>query len=114
MKNYELTYLISPGLSEEERKNLCQRVISALGVQPETREESPSWTSFNFLAEPEKIKDIEQKLKDGTLIKRYLILAKKPRKLKIKFAGESVPQKTTERPKVELKEIEKKLDEILK
>ena len=123
MKQYELIYLILPGLSEEEQKSLSQRVASFIGTQPENKQGNAFWVSFNFGAEPEKIKDIEKQLKAEPSIKKYMIVKKeihKPESLirkRRKIVKEELtekPKTKMEKPKVELKEIEKKLDEILK
>ncbi len=69
--------------------------------------------TLNFQMNPENVKNLEKKLKEEKKILRYLILAKKASR-KIKPARrESAAVKSTPRPKVELKEIEKKLEEIL-
>ena len=117
MKLYELTYIISPKLVEEERKKLSERVVSHIEAQPTSQQAISSFLiTLNFYTEPEKIQEIEKKLKEEQGIVRYMILKKvvseakhskrMPRKPLIK------PVKTEEK-KVELKEIEKKLEEIL-
>ena len=109
-------------MAESERENLSQRVVSYLGVQPENKQENAFWVSFSFSAEPEKIKDIEEQLKAELLIKKHMIVKKEIRrpesllhiKRTMKEEITKKPKTQTEKPKVELKEIEKKLDEILK
>ena len=108
MKLYELTYLAPPGLSEEEQKNLSQRVVSYMETQPEKQQGNYFWVSFDFYTEPEKIKALEEKLKDESLIQRYMILKKKVGRAR------EIKKLKPAKPKVELKEIEKKLDEILR
>ena len=51
MKLYELTYLAPPGLSEEEQKNLSQRVVSYMETQPEKQQGNYCWVSFDFYTE---------------------------------------------------------------
>jgi ribosomal protein S6 len=65
--------------------------------------------SIYFFLEPEKIKQLEKKLKEDERILRYLIVSEKaPEKAK-------VPSKKVSKPKkVELKDIEEKIEEILK
>jgi small subunit ribosomal protein S6 len=133
MNNYELTYLISPELSEEEAKNIQEKTISLLqkegGALNEVKlpikkklaylikkQREAFLCDFNFYLEPEKLGGLEKVLKSEKKILRYLILAKpkikitKVRKRQIKVIS-NVPAKEK---KVELKEIEKKLEEILK
>lgn len=148
MKLYEITYLISPDLSEEELKG-CQEKItsliqeeggvlvdeaslhlplhpvsqgSAIEVKPpvrktlaypikKKREAFLSTLSFQIL--PERLRSLEKKLKGESNLLRYQILTKKlPKKVKVISAKK--PKKIVKpKPKVELKEIEKKLEEIL-
>ena len=118
MKLYELTYLPLPGISEDEQKTLSERVISALETSPVSQHSNGFLTTMDFNAEPEKIKEIQEKLKQETQIKRCLILNKRPVKFKARILRRAEFSKKvaeeTSKPKVELQEIEKKLDEILK
>jgi len=118
MKLYELTYLPLPGLSEDEQKTLSERVISALKTTPISHHSNGFLTTMDFNSEPEKIKEIEEKLKDEAQIQRCLILKKKLVRFKARILRRAEFSKKIEKeagkPKVELKEIEKKLDEILK
>ncbi len=111
MKNYELTCIISPDFSEEN-------LMSYLPTRPMKKELTSSLISLEFQAEPDQIKPLEKKLKDDSQIQRYMILVKKPARLQAKpVKPKRVPRESkvhAEKSKVELKEIEKKLDEILK
>ena len=132
MKIYELTYLISSDLSEEEAGHLYGEIISLIQEEGgiSVKEESPfkkklayavkkqfqaylSTVSFQLM--PEKLSALEKKIKTKDKILRYLLLTKPPVK-KMKFARISKKariEKPTKEKKVELKEIEKKLEEIL-
>ena len=118
MKLYELTYLPLPGISEDERKTLQDRVISALETSPVSNHSNGFLTTMDFNSEPEKIKEIEEKLKTDPQIQRCLILKKKLVRFKARILRRAEFSKKLEKevskPKVELQEIEKKLDEILK
>ncbi len=118
MKLYELTYLPLPGISEDKQKALSERVISALETTPVSNHSNGFLTTMDFNTEPEKIKEIEEKLKQETQIQRYLILQKKFVRFKARILRRAEfskkIEKKTEKSKVELQEIEKKLDEILK
>ena len=118
VKLYELTYLSLPGLSEDEQKTLLEKVVSVSGIQPVNQHSSGFFNTLDFNCEPEKIKEIEEKLKQEPQIKRYLIVKKIISRIRTRFprrAEFSVkPEKKTAKSKVELQEIEKKLDEILK
>lgn len=75
---------------------------------------------LSFSLEPAKIVELDKKLKSETQIIRYLLLTKTPPKSKIevpKILPKAQEARTKGKPgevKVELKEIEKKLEEILK
>jgi len=157
MKNYELTYLISPDLSEEELKIFSGKISNFIQEETGTLEKTtgPSkkklgysikkkeeafLVTLNFSLSPEKLGNLEKKLKSENQILRYIILTKKaPEKTpllrrqpqtdpsqtktnlgmisketlpKIKKLPE-VPPKITKPKKVELKEIDKKIEEIL-
>lgn len=118
MKLYELAYLPLPGLSEEEQKTLSDRVISFLGTQPVSQHSSGFMVTVDFNSEGEKIGEIEAGLKKEPQIQRYLLLKKKPVRFRARIMRRAEfsnkMDKKTEKPKVELQEIEKKLDEILK
>jgi len=129
MKNYELTLLISPDLSEEELKLLKEKIISLIQKEggilnqespltkkslafPIKKRQSAYFVTLDFQILPEKIEDLEKKLKGEGKILRYLISVKTPIKEvfpKIKKLAKIEKPKA----KVELKEIEKKLEEIL-
>jgi len=119
MKTYELTYLISPDLSEKEVFSFQEKIISliqeaggTLGeVKTPVRKKMAYLSTLNFHLDPEKLGSLEKKLKSEQKILRYLILKKKILK-KIPEILIEKPKRIV-RPKVELKEIEKKLEEIL-
>lgn len=130
MRNYELTYLISPDFSEEELKNLENKIVSFIqeegGVLNQATPFSKkrlaypvkkktlaflSTLSFNFAQE--KLANLEKKLKSEGQIPRYLILAKPIVKEVALPVKKLLKLKKPPKKKVELKEIEKKLEEIL-
>ncbi len=143
MKKYELIYFISLNLSGEEAKSLSQKVSGFIEKQGKLeRTEDPrkkkmaypvkeafmSVIIFSF--EPDQLKILESKLKADTQIIRYMITIKKAikkvpeRKLK-KILSPKEPERLsflkprkeeihTETKKVELKEIDQKIEEILK
>jgi len=131
MQFYELTYLISSDLPEKEIKTLQSKIISliqekggVLGVEEKlpfkrklaypVKEQSQAYLGvINFQLAAEKLIDLEKKIKLENQILRYLILAKKePRVAKFPKKPPRSLRKMV-KPKVELKEIEKKLEEIL-
>lgn len=131
MKNYELTYLISTDASGEELKNLPEKIKSFIqeeeGAIKKTTEPSKTklgypikekgqgfLTVLNFSLSPEKIANLEKKLKAENQILRYMILNKDlPEKI-LRSKRTRPELKTKESEKVELKEIDKKIEEILK
>jgi len=139
MKYYELTYLISPELNEEEIKNFSQKIQSFIqtesGILDETKtptkiklgypinkSNSAYLVSVEFHLSPEKLATLEKKLKNENQVLRFMILTKKSsttlKSLKTSKGLSQTAKKSESAPikkekKVELKEIEKKLDEIL-
>jgi len=130
MKNYELIYLISSDVSREELKNLSEKIKSFIqeekGAIKKTREPSKTklgcrikakgeafLSILNFSFHPEKIANLEKKLKGENQILRYMILNKDLSE-KILYPKRTRSElKTKEPEKVELKEIDKKIEEIL-
>ena len=136
MRFYTLTYLISLELSEEEIKNLREKINSLIqeegGILDFATQQRMSvkkklgylikkrgsaiLDQVNFQLNPEKLGNFEKKLKENSQILRYLILANKLPKAILTSEKPLVrPKREIEKPKakVELKEIEKKLEEIL-
>ncbi len=136
MKHYELTYLISPDLSQEEANSLSMKInsliqekkailgktMSVLKKQlayPIEKKTIAYLSSLNFQMEPKELKELKKQVKSESKILRYLILFKeKPQKkatAPVKRLKKIIKLKTkpVSKPKVELKEIEKKLEEIL-
>ena len=132
MKNYELTYLIPLDLSEQEIEDLSDKVSGF--VQQEEgkiekltkpskrrlgypiREKSEVFLiSLDFSLAPERLITLEKNLKSENQILRYIITIKeKASETKERVARKAKP---VLRPgtgeKVELKEIDKKIEEIL-
>ncbi len=127
MKHYELTYLISPDLSEKEVFFLQEKIISLIQeaggtldeVKTPARKKMAYLATLNFHLSPEKLESLEKKLKSEGQVLRYIILNKprsKPLTTFRKRMAEgkpTTPEKKVAGGKVELKEIEKKLEEIL-
>jgi len=132
MKLYELTYLISPEFSEEELKSLNEKINSLIqkgtGVLNEVKlpikkklverikkQREAFLINLSFYLEPEKLGSLEKELKSEKKILRYLILAKPKIKIaKVRKRPTKVISKIpVKEKKVGLKEIEKKLEEIL-
>ena len=150
MTLYELFYLISPDISEDEMKKISDKILDSIkqekGEIKKTREPlvkklgypikkqiSAYMLSFDFNLEKEKLSVIKEKLSQESKILRYDISVKKirrkeekipRRKLLFKETAKTEPfkdekTKIAEKPrikkegKVELNEIEKKLEEIL-
>ncbi|MDD2696939.1 MAG: 30S ribosomal protein S6 [Candidatus Pacebacteria bacterium] len=133
MKNYELTYLVSSELPEEEVKSLQAKIASFVQEEggflveegmflrrklayPIKKQSQAYLVIFVFQLDPQKLANLEKKLKAESQILRYLLLIKlpqRPRKIRA-FIRKPVEEKPEKEKKVELKEIEKKLEEILK
>jgi small subunit ribosomal protein S6 len=125
MNFYELNYLISAELSIEEIKNLQEKINSFLREEggeieksglpikkklayPIKKKNEAYFGNLDFYLSPEKLENFEKKIKKEEKILRYLILKKKVEK-KVEIPKPKIKKEK----KVELKEIEKKLEEIL-
>lgn len=145
MKLYELTYLLSPELSQEERQELLEnitgllrekgavlegslpsvlkklgypiKVIKDFSSRKKEKKERGYLTSIDFRVDKGKAKEIQEKISGLKGIIRFMLFSKKERQdLTKKKISSFTPSRTLkEKPekKVELKEIEKKLEEIL-
>ena len=125
MKLYELTYLISHEFSEEQAKEFSQKICSLVqeekgvldAVNPLMRKRQNEFyvTTLNFRCDPENLEALRKKLSMEKQISRYMLL-NKPRissKLKKERIKPIKPIIETKEKKVELKNIAKKLEEIL-
>ena len=132
MRFYEITYLISPDVSEEEVKSIQEKITSLVrggGILinnpffqkralacPIKKRHWAVFGTFSFQIKPEGLPEFEKKLRSEPRIIRYLLTRKDERK-----KGSEIPRpsafkkksKSPKREKVELKEIDKKLEEIL-
>lgn len=136
MKKYELTYLASPELSENGIKTLQEKISSFIqkdegflnetSMAPQKRLAYPikkRVTAYlvilNFQLDPKKLQEFEKKLRTETDILRHMVIVKpifrkietRPRRMPISRISEKTPKPKS---KVEIAEIEKKLEEILK
>jgi small subunit ribosomal protein S6 len=137
LKYYELSYLINPELSEEEVKTLSEKVSTyiqeAKGIldmaeipvkkrlgYPIKEKRTAYFIATKFHLEDGNLETLEKNLKAESQILRFIIVGLKPMKItgkiekttraeeiKNNLKSDTVPKK------VELKEIEKKLEEIL-
>ena len=143
MKQYELTYLSSAELSDEESKSLLEEInnfiIQENGLLGKTENIGRRMTAYpikkknegfltivNFNSETAGVKDIEKKLKSDNRILRYLISTKKSESLKpdssylkkrrVSLLNEGIGLKkpSAKEKKVELVDLDKKIDENLK
>lgn len=134
MKTYELTSLINPELAEEQTNKLLSQIESILQANGgilienkkqgivnlgyEIKNQKKSFLSvIKFQMEPEKQKIFQQKLKEIPEILRFAIFSFKPARLgKKAFKIEKRPAKpikALKQKKVELKDIEQKLEQLL-
>lgn len=140
MKIYEITLLISPELSDDELKSLQERISSLIQAQegklidknslvkkdlayPINKKVEAFLMTLSFYLAQEKLAFLEKELRQEPKILRYIILKKRerefakigPKRIELgirKFFRREIPTEKLKQ-KVELKEIEKKLDEIL-
>ena len=137
MKQYELSYLITPDLSDQEVTVFCEKINSLIqdkgGVlgkmlaekkiklgYPIKKKATAFIKTVNFHLSPEKLPDLEKSLKETKEILRYFIVTpkeiKKPIEKELVFKASSkeveTKQKKEVKEKVELKDIDEKLKEI--
>ena len=124
IRYYQLAYLLSPELKKEEIEKIKKDLASFFEKEgildkveeplkrtlfyPIKKKTEAFLGTIYFYLEPQKIKELEKELKKEEKILRYLIVSEKAPK-KVKVEG-----KIKKPEKVELEEIEKKLEEILK
>jgi len=130
MRYYEISILISPDLSEKELDALKEKVFSFIQEEqgilvknsdpvqktlgyPIKKKQQAFFLTIDFQLNPESLEKIKNKLKKESEILRFLLLNKKTSRTK---ETETKRPRTFHQPaktKVELKEIEEKLEEIL-
>ncbi len=140
MKKYELTILISPDLTEQEVRTVEDEISAVIEEKgtliglstPNKRElgyeinkkRSAYIMDIRFSAEPDFLLDFNKKLKEKKEILRYVLLIKhdpkpekeprkKENKTTIDFKSEVTSSPNKSRQKVEIGDIDKKIDEIL-
>ena len=126
-KFYELTYIASPILEEKELEALKDKIKNLIVEQggkieselapvkvklgyPIKKFEEGFLTTLEFDYSPEKIEELDRKIKQESGILRHLIISKRKKLVK---AASKETQKSKKPKKVELKELDKKLKEIL-
>jgi len=127
MQLYEFTYLIRPDFSREDINSLQERIRSFIEEKKGSvarlnpplkkklaytikKNKEAFLTDLTFNLEPDRLGDLKKKIKAEKAIIRYLLLKKKILKEKVETRSK---RKLKPKAKVELKEIEKKLEEIL-
>ena len=132
MRYYQLTFLISPDSAasdiQKQVRNLLEKEGAVLDREesserirlgyPIKKKEDAYLGTLYFHCEPDKLSSLRKKINDIPEVLRYMILTERISKAEV---PEKIAQITPPKPKpkkapkkVELKEIEKKLDEILK
>jgi len=127
-KEYELILILEPNLLQEEaldvQNSITTSIESAVNKsEPVKRLLAQQNTQFyfaeiSFFSPAQEIIEIEKKLKENKNIVRYMILAKKNRtkeKTKRSLSKKTLgkPSDQAPRKKVNLGDIDKKIDEIL-
>ena len=137
MRNYELTLILSPEKSESETNDMFQNLVAFiqdkggilekqnitpkrdLGV-PIQKKEQGVLATLSFNVAQENLPEIEKKLKENTDVLRYMISKKSPirvmkkRAKRIETTTLSTISQAKKEPKAEVKDIDKKLEEIFK
>ena len=131
-QNHELSYIISSQISEEASQEISRKINDFIqekqGIVSESqlpkkialgypiRKEVFAWlqtTYFSF--DSLNLSDLEKNLKEENNILRYLVLKTKPMRIRsVRAPRKPLETENLKPQKVDLGEIEKKLDEILK
>ncbi len=138
MRKYELTVLISPDLNEEEVRSVENGLTSLieekgsliglsnpekkeLGYVIEKKHQKAYIANIKFKLDPSVTTEFENKLKEKKEILRHILLTregeekfqKETRRRKKPVEISSEPSSPAKQKKVELGDIDKKIDEIL-
>lgn len=135
MRNYELTLILSPEKSESETNDIFQKLIAfiqdkggilekqnitpkrKLGV-PIKKKDQGVLATLSFNIAQENLSEIEKAIKENLDVLRYMISKKNPirimkkRMKKIETPILSSATQEKKEPKAEVKDIDKKLEEI--
>lgn len=131
MRNYELTLLLPATLAEEQLQTLLGQIAGELQDQgalvmtqegkgrrafpaPIKKQREGCLALIKFTLDPAKIPQIQEILKGRENILRFLLLGSSPGKVHEPLMAQSAAPKETLEEKVELGEIDKKLEEIFK
>jgi ribosomal protein S6 len=127
MKYYELAYILSSKLSELDAKDIKQKLetciqekeglldisenLKKINLSYSIKKEIQAYLgSIKFFLKKEDIKKLEKEIKEENNILRFILCSRK--KIEVQEISRKKPLSKT-RKKAELKDIEKKLDEIL-
>jgi len=133
MKNYELTYLISADLTDEESKGVCEKIAGFVAElsglinnslepvkirlgYPIKKKNTAYLTSLGFSLDPQKIEELEKKILSEIQVLRHAIVVKikkKEKKSRRLINTVIMRQETNKEKKVELENMDKKIEEIL-
>jgi ribosomal protein S6 len=134
MRNYELTLLLKTDLTESELQEFLGEVASvlqdsgALIMSQDTKgkrrlpaavkkQHEAELAVLKFALDPSKLGNVESNLKTKENILRFSLLSYTPKKAQervIAKVAAPLSQEATEEEKVELEDIDKKLEEIFK
>lgn len=136
MKLYELTYLISLETNQQKIKSVSEKIFSLIKEQGGVLEEQENLVKkilgysiqkqgavylgvIKFFMDSLKLEIIQNKLKNELDIIRFFLVSKKsqktkPREIFTEKSAEITQKIEKQKHKIELKEIDKKLEEILK
>jgi len=130
MKTYELTYLVSPDILEEEAILLSTKINSFIQEKggilrknlpllkkqlsyPIKKKNIAYLMSLTFQVKAESLKEIKKQIEINSNILRHLLFIKKEEESQKIIKNLIKKPKKIIKTKVDLKEIEKKIEEIL-
>lgn len=135
MRNYELTVLLKTGPAESELQELLGEIASLLQNEgalivsqeskgkrflktPVKKQQEAELAVLKFTLDPAKLEGTTKNLKEKESILRFILLTYLPRKAKeltrAKTMAPPANQEEQEEQRVELGDIDKKLEEIFK
>lgn len=129
MRNYELTVIISSEINNEEAEHILQNIASSIQKQEgiiskqeflgkrkipsSIRKQNEGYlAAIAYTAQPENVREIEKTIKEESRILRAMLMHKPIKAKKAPTLASKSPVKITEKERVEIADIDKKLEEI--
>lgn len=120
MRNYELILIFAPNLSKEIINELLGQVgawVQELGgiLEKQENQKEAQLAFLSFAIDSSQLESFRAKLKEEKRISRFMIKTVKPAPAPVPTLAKITPKTVeTKEPKIDIEEIDRKLEEILK